>query len=145
VPGALRAHNKPVSDRVYLVLEGERTFYFGGEEGQEREMVPVGKDDASLILEGTIYGYEGRMRLILSHSPSTSRTSASITTTRGGRRSEPPKGPTRGCRRWLAGRACGGDLAPRGRVGGGGLREVAGRATGPRRRDRGPAGAPELP
>ncbi len=29
----------------------------------------VGKDDASLILEGTIYGYEGRMRLILSHSP----------------------------------------------------------------------------
>ena len=59
----------PVSDRVYLVLEGEGAFCFGGEEGQDEETVRVGKDDALLIPKGTVYAYEGRMRLFLSHSP----------------------------------------------------------------------------
>lgn len=59
----------PVSDRVYLVLEGEGHFCFGGEEGQQAETVTVGKDDAFLIPKGTVYDYEGRMRLFLSHPP----------------------------------------------------------------------------
>ncbi len=60
---------QPVSDRVYLVIDGEGEFYFGGEEGQDEETVSVGKDDVLLILKGTVYDYEGRMRLFLAHFP----------------------------------------------------------------------------
>ena len=60
---------QPISDRVYLVLEGEGEFYFGGEEGQDEEMVRVGKDDVLLIPKGTVYDYEGRMRFFLAHAP----------------------------------------------------------------------------
>lgn len=59
----------PVSDRVYLVLEGEGEFYFGGEEGQKEETVGAGKDDVLLIPRGTVYDYDGRMRLFLVHTP----------------------------------------------------------------------------
>ena len=60
---------QPISDRVYLILEGEGEFYFGGEEGQKEETVRVEKNDVVLIPRGTVYDYEGRMRLFLSHSP----------------------------------------------------------------------------
>lgn len=59
----------PVSDRIYLVLDGEGKFCFGGEEGQVEETVRVYKDDVLLIPKGTVYDYEGRMRLFLAHSP----------------------------------------------------------------------------
>ncbi len=59
----------PVSDRVYLVLEGEETFYCGGEEGQDEETAPVGQDDVLLMPKEKIYDYEGRTRLFLSPSP----------------------------------------------------------------------------
>ncbi len=58
-----------VRDRVYLVLEGEGTFRFGGEEGQDEEAVPVVEEDASPIPRATVHGYEGRTRLFLSRSP----------------------------------------------------------------------------
>ena len=59
----------PISDRVYLVLDGEGEFRFGGEEGQDEETYPVSKDDVLLIPKGTVYDYEGRMRLFLAHFP----------------------------------------------------------------------------
>ncbi len=60
---------QPVSDRTYLILEGEGSFYFGGEEEQHEETVRVKKDDVLLIPKGTVYDYEGHMRLFLTHSP----------------------------------------------------------------------------
>ncbi len=60
---------QPISDRVYLVIDGEGEFYFGGEEGQDEETVSVEKDDVLLIPKGTVYDYEGRMRLFLAHFP----------------------------------------------------------------------------
>jgi mannose-6-phosphate isomerase-like protein (cupin superfamily) len=61
--------NNPVSDRTYLVLEGEGEFYFGGEVGQQEETIRVKKDDVLLIPKGTVYDYQGQMRLFLVHSP----------------------------------------------------------------------------
>ena len=58
-----------ISDRVYLIIDGAGKFYFGGEEGQEEESVGVEKDDVLLIPKGTVYDYEGRMRLFLAHFP----------------------------------------------------------------------------
>lgn len=60
---------QPVSDRVYLVIDGEGEFYFGGEEGQDKETVSVGKDDVLLIPKSTVSDYEGRMRVFLAHFP----------------------------------------------------------------------------
>lgn len=60
---------QPISDRVYLVIDGAGEFYFGGEEGQDEETVAVEKDDVLLIPKGTVYDYEGRMRLFLAHFP----------------------------------------------------------------------------
>ncbi len=57
---------QPISDRVYLILEGEGEFFFGEEEG---EVVPVAKDDVVLIPKNTVYDYRGRMRLFLVHTP----------------------------------------------------------------------------
>lgn len=63
-------HTKnPVGDRVCLVLEREGTFCSGGEEGQDEETVPVGKDDVLLTTKGKPHDYDGRMRLFLSDSP----------------------------------------------------------------------------
>lgn len=60
---------QPISDRVYLVLEGEGEFFFGDEEGESDEIVPVGKDDVVLIPKNNVYDYRGRMRLFLVHTP----------------------------------------------------------------------------
>lgn len=57
---------QPVSNRVYLLMEGE--FYFGGEEGQDEASVSAEKDDV-LIPKGAVYDYEGRMRLFLARFP----------------------------------------------------------------------------
>ena len=54
---------QPVSDRIYLVLEGEGEFFFGD------EVVPVGEDDVVLVPKDTVYDYRGRMRLFLVHTP----------------------------------------------------------------------------
>ena len=59
---------QPISDRVYLVLEGEGEFFFGDEEGDD-EAVPVGKDDVVIVPKDTAYYYRGRMRLFLVHTP----------------------------------------------------------------------------
>lgn len=59
---------QPISDRVYLVLEGEGEFFFGDEEGDD-EIVPVTKDDVVLIPRDTVYDYRGSMRLFLVHTP----------------------------------------------------------------------------
>ena len=64
-----RIKKNPISDRVYPVLDGEGEFRFGGEEGQDEETYPVSKDDVLLIPKGTVYDYEGRMRLFLAHLP----------------------------------------------------------------------------
>ena len=47
----------PVSDSVRPALEEDGTSCFGGEEG---EIVPVGKNDALLILKGIVHNHEGR-------------------------------------------------------------------------------------
>lgn len=54
-----------MSDRTYLILEGEGCSYFGGEEKQHEETVRVKKDYVLLIPKGTAYDYEGHMRLFL--------------------------------------------------------------------------------
>lgn len=60
---------QPVSDRVYLVLEGEGEFFFGDEEEGTDEVVPVSKDEVVIIPKDTVYDYKGQMRLFLVHTP----------------------------------------------------------------------------
>ena len=57
-----------VSDRVYLVLEGEGEFFFGDGEVTD-EVVPVAKDDVVLIPKDAVYDYRGSMRLFLVQTP----------------------------------------------------------------------------
>ena len=59
---------QPISDRVYLILEGEGEFLFGN--GEKDELVPVSKDDVVPILENTACDYWRRMRRSLVHAPS---------------------------------------------------------------------------
>ena len=58
---------QPISDRVYLILEGEGEFLFGNWE--KDEIVPVSKDDVVSILENTACDYWRRMRRSLVHAP----------------------------------------------------------------------------
>jgi mannose-6-phosphate isomerase-like protein (cupin superfamily) len=73
---------QPISDRIYLILEGEGEFFFG-EEGDE--VVSVARDDVLLIPKDTAYDYQGRMRLFLVHTPPTSRTTTYASTICGSR------------------------------------------------------------
>jgi len=59
---------QPISDRVYLVLEGEGEFCFGDEEGDD-EVVTAGKENVVIVSKDTAYDYRGRMRLFLVHTP----------------------------------------------------------------------------
>jgi mannose-6-phosphate isomerase-like protein (cupin superfamily) len=67
-PGRHGRIRQPISDRGYLILEGEGELFFGGEEGDD-EVVPVGKDDVMIMPKDTAYDYQGRMRLFLVHRP----------------------------------------------------------------------------
>ena len=58
---------QPISDRVYLIFEGEGEFLFGNRE--KDEIVPVSKDDVLPILEDTACDYWGRMRHSLVYAP----------------------------------------------------------------------------
>lgn len=58
---------QPISDRVYLMLEGEGRFLVGNRE--KDEIVPVCKDDVVPILEDTACDYWGRMRHSLVPAP----------------------------------------------------------------------------
>lgn len=63
---------QPISDRVYLVLEGEGEFFFG--DGERDEVVPVGKDDVVVVPKDTAYDYGGGCGSFSYIRPPTSRT-----------------------------------------------------------------------
>jgi mannose-6-phosphate isomerase-like protein (cupin superfamily) len=67
--GRIRQH---ISDRVYLVLEGEGEFFFG--DGERDEVVPVGKDDVVVVPKDTAYDYGGGCGSFSYIRPPTSRT-----------------------------------------------------------------------
>lgn len=52
-----------VSDRVYLVLEGEGVFKIGNKE------IPVRQHDVVIVPRDTEYDYRGKMKLFLVHAP----------------------------------------------------------------------------
>ena len=58
---------QPISNRVYLVLEGEGEFFFSDEEGDDEAC--RSKDDVVIVPKDTAYDYRGQMRLFLIHTP----------------------------------------------------------------------------
>lgn len=58
---------QPISDRAYVVLEGEGEFFFADEEGGE--VVAVARYDVAIVPKNTVYDYRGRMRPLLLHAP----------------------------------------------------------------------------
>jgi len=53
----------PVSDRIYLVLEGSGEFIIAG------EVVEVQATDVVIVPRNTVYDYRGKMKLFLVHAP----------------------------------------------------------------------------
>jgi len=88
-----------ISDRIYLILEGEGEFFFG-EEGDEG--APVANDDVLLLPKDTVYDYQGRMRLFLVDAPPASRTPTYTSTICGRRASSGVRVrlPCPSARRW---------------------------------------------
>ena len=88
-------HSHPHTDSIWIVLDGEATFYAAAQGGSDRVAAKMKKNQGLLLKRGTPYWFEssGKTPLVIIHVAASDRTEVSswatrLQTTHGGSDSE---------------------------------------------------------